>query len=85
MPRLQALLSGPVQDVVGYGLHLAARGATAYDKVVGRGIKLAQIDYVDVVVHVFHGETRELYSLETLWGDAPIEEIKAKQPRIRKK
>ena len=29
------------------------------------------IDYVDVVVHVFHHEKRELYSLEDLWSDAP--------------
>lgn len=29
------------------------------------------IDYVDVVVHVFHEEKRELYALEDLWGDAP--------------
>ena len=28
------------------------------------------IDYVDVVVHVFHPETREYYLLERLWGDA---------------
>jgi ribosome-associated protein len=30
------------------------------------------IDYVDVVVHVFYSKTREFYSLETLWGDAPM-------------
>ncbi len=29
------------------------------------------IDYVDVVVHILHEETRELYALEDLWGDAP--------------
>ncbi len=29
------------------------------------------IDYVDVVVHVFHPAAREFYQLENLWGDAP--------------
>jgi ribosome-associated protein len=28
------------------------------------------LDYVDVVVHVFHRETRSYYLLERLWGDA---------------
>ncbi len=28
-------------------------------------------DYVDFVVHVFAPESRELYQLERLWGDAP--------------
>lgn len=28
------------------------------------------LDYVDVVVHVFHHETRSYYLLERLWGDA---------------
>lgn len=31
------------------------------------------LDYVDVVVHVFHQSTREVYMLERLWGDAPRE------------
>ncbi len=29
------------------------------------------LDYVDFVVHVFHQEEREYYSLERLWSDAP--------------
>lgn len=28
------------------------------------------IDYVDVVIHVFHPEPRAFYQLEELWGDA---------------
>ena len=29
------------------------------------------IDYLQVVVHVFHRDKRAFYSLEDLWGDAP--------------
>jgi ribosome-associated protein len=29
------------------------------------------LDYLQVVVHVFHQEKRAFYSLEDLWGDAP--------------
>lgn len=30
------------------------------------------LDYVDVVLHVFHQNIRPFYSLERLWGDAGI-------------
>lgn len=29
------------------------------------------LDYVDVIIHVFHHETRKFYNLERLWGHAP--------------
>lgn len=29
------------------------------------------IDYGDVLVHVFHEQKRDYYSLEDLWSDAP--------------
>ncbi len=45
-------------------------------------LKWVLIDYVDVVVHVFQDDVRKFYSLETLWGDAPVEEVK---PKLRRK
>jgi ribosome-associated protein len=35
------------------------------------GARWILIDYVDLVVHVFHEEERDYYRLETLWQDAP--------------
>ncbi|MBD3162726.1 MAG: ribosome silencing factor [Candidatus Eisenbacteria bacterium] len=33
------------------------------------------LDFVDVVAHVFHHETRRYYLLERLWGDAEVTKI----------
>jgi ribosome-associated protein len=35
------------------------------------------LDYLQVVVHIFHRDKREYYSLEDLWGDAPRVEWEA--------
>ncbi len=35
------------------------------------------LDYVDVVVHVFHPAMRAYYQLERLWGDAAIVPLKS--------
>lgn len=29
------------------------------------------LDYLQVIVHIFHRDKRGFYSLEDLWGDAP--------------
>jgi ribosome-associated protein len=34
------------------------------------GEKWTLVDYVNVVVHIFQGEQRQFYSLESLWADA---------------
>ncbi len=33
------------------------------------------LDYINVVVHIFHKDRREFFGLEKLWGDAKITEV----------
>ncbi|HUN66991.1 MAG TPA: ribosome silencing factor [Bacteroidota bacterium] len=46
------------------------------------------MDYVDVVVHIFHREARRYYALEKLWGDAKaetVEDLPVRKPAVRKR
>jgi ribosome-associated protein len=43
------------------------------------------IDFVDLVVHVFHQTAREFYNLERLWADAPTEVIEDKLAKSKKR
>ncbi len=38
------------------------------------------LDYLDAVLHVFVPETRELYRLEQLWGEAPTLDLEFVRP-----
>ena len=38
------------------------------------------VDYVDVVVHLFHPTLRNFYQLERLWSDAEITPVPAQEP-----
>jgi ribosome-associated protein len=37
------------------------------------------LDYVDVIVHLFHPQLRDFYQLERLWGDAEVVPVEAEQ------
>jgi ribosome-associated protein len=45
----------------------------------------ALLDFVDVVVHLFHPTLREYYQLERLWGDAEVVEVAEVSPGTGKR
>ena len=49
---------------------LRERGARPWHIEGLQGRRWVLLDYVEVVVHVFHDKTREYYMLDRLWGDA---------------
>jgi ribosome-associated protein len=49
---------------------LRAQGARSWHVEGFEGRRWVLLDFVDVVVHVFHEKTREYYMLDRLWGDA---------------
>lgn len=62
-PQVKAI-SEAVED------QLREAGAKVWHIEGREGRRWVLLDYVDVVVHVFHTQTREYYLLERLWGDA---------------
>jgi ribosome-associated protein len=58
----------------------ARHGVTPWHVEGHEGRHWVLLDYVDVVVHVFHERTREYYLLERLWGDARRIEIADTRP-----
>jgi ribosome-associated protein len=41
------------------------------------------LDYVDIVVHIFHPTLREFYQLERLWGDATVVAVDQQQGALK--
>ena len=39
------------------------------------GMQWVVVDFVDIVVHIMHPETRKFYNLEEMWSDAVVEEL----------
>ena len=41
----------------------------------GRESNWRVLDYFDIIIHIFHTETRKKYQLEELWADGRIQNI----------
>lgn len=54
---------------------LRDEGIKSWHKEGYQALNWVLIDYVDVVVHVFKKDTREYYSIERLWSDAPVIDV----------
>ena len=64
-PHLKAI-AGEIQE------RLKTRFATRPAAIDGYPVsQWVIIDYISVLVHIFHEEKRAFYALEDLWGDAP--------------
>jgi ribosome-associated protein len=50
---------------------LADNGWKPYRTEGERDLRWVLLDYLDVVVHIFHTEERDYYRIERLWADAP--------------
>ncbi len=71
-----------IADAVEEGLEL--RGVSPWHREAG-SMNWFVLDYVDVVLHVFHKNTRSYYSLEKLWGDAAIKRLSDDAARSAKR
>ncbi|MFD2758069.1 ribosome silencing factor [Gulosibacter faecalis] len=65
--RMVLSIAEEIEDKLREGYDLKALRREGTD--LGRWVLL---DFGDLVVHVFHEEEREYYSLERLWRDAPV-------------
>ncbi len=60
---------------------LRDRGVKAHHIEGLAGGRWVLLDFVDLVVHVFHPALREFYQLEGLWGDAPLRAVATGEER----
>jgi ribosome-associated protein len=62
-----------IADSVLHGMETL--GENVWHKEGYHALRWIVLDYVDVVVHVFHKEERSFYNLDRLWGDAKRTEV----------
>jgi ribosome-associated protein len=62
-----------IADTVQNGIE--ALGERVWHQEGYHALRWIVLDYVDVVVHIFHREERSFYNLDRLWGDAKRTEV----------
>ena len=40
------------------------------------GLRWILMDYINIVINIFHEEERKYYDIERLWGDGKVKEVK---------
>lgn len=63
--QVKAIFDSIVKDA-------AENGMQPYHSEGGKNSEWIIVDFVDVVVHVFHRDKRDFYALEELWSDAKL-------------
>ncbi len=61
---------------------MEAVGERAWHSEGQHNLQWVILDYVDVVVHVFHKDARQFYGLEKLWGDARIQRVEDARTQV---
>jgi ribosome-associated protein len=64
-PHLKAI-AGEIETRLKQDHHISAAAVDGFP-----ASQWIVLDYLQVVIHVFHRDKREFYGLENLWGDAP--------------
>ena len=62
---------------------LEQQGVSVWHEEGYQSLQWVLLDYVDVVVHVFHTNIRRFYNIERLWNDAKVESVEDTKKGIR--
>jgi ribosome-associated protein len=64
-PRQMRAVCNQIEELAG------KMGSKTFSRSGYEGETWIVVDFIDVVVHLFSGESRQYYDLDNLWGDAP--------------
>tara|TARA_B110001454_G_scaffold217383_1_gene242604 strand:+ start:648 stop:992 length:345 start_codon:yes stop_codon:yes gene_type:complete len=69
-PQTRAI-KNHIQEKISEGYKIKPSHIEGYE-----GLRWILMDYINIVINIFHEEERKYYDIERLWADGTIEEIK---------